>query len=97
MTIPTWATSPWFLAPVVFTVTAINDVVWTKYIRRTGEGKAKEASHWAALTFVFAGVSFNSYLEHRWLFLVAAAGAWVGTYYSVKREADEKAKEVRNP
>jgi drug/metabolite transporter (DMT)-like permease len=78
-------------ALVVFVAMAITDALWAIYIRRTNEGRAIAAGVLAALLLALGGVVVVYYTKNPWLLLVAALGAFVGTFLTVKHDARTKA------
>ena len=72
---------------LVFLATGIGDMLWTFYIRRTGEGKAIQAALFSTAIMVTGGVVVITYVEDKWYLIPAALGALVGTYFAVKRDS----------
>jgi hypothetical protein len=67
------------LSLTVFVVAVILDAVYALYNRRSAEGKAWAAGFWAALIMMIGIFNTINVLDHHWLILPAALGAWVGT------------------
>lgn len=78
-------------AALVFLALCAVDCCWTFYIAKVGEGRALAAATWSALIMVCGAFATISYLEDKRLLLAAIAGAWVGTYLTVKLKKDDAA------
>ena len=72
---------------LVFIATGVGDMFWTFYIRRTGEGKALQASLFSAAIMIAGGIVIITYVEDKWYLIPAALGALVGTYFTVKSDS----------
>lgn len=69
---------------LVFLALCAVDACWTLYIAKVGEGKALAAATWSALIMVCGAFATISYLNDTRLLVAAIAGAWVGTYCTVR-------------
>lgn len=72
------------LALAVFTVAAVNDFVWSRYIRAVGEKRAGHAGSWAAGTLLLGAFGIMNYTSNHWLVLPAAIGCFTGSYIAVR-------------
>jgi len=77
---------------LVFIATGVGDMFWTFYIRRTGEGKALQASLFSAIIMITGGIVIITYVENKWYLVPAALGALAGTYFTVKRDSSRLPK-----
>ena len=68
----------------VFSAAAVNDVVWTKYIAAVSGHKALAAGLWATGTILLGAFGIVSYTADHFALIPAAAGAFVGTYFTVR-------------
>lgn len=74
----------------IFLVNTLLDIVYAKYTMAVQRRDASHAAHWATAIILIGGVSIISYTHNPILILPAAAGAWVGTWYTVgKAKHDE--------
>lgn len=71
---------------VTFVAMAITDALYAAYTRRTAEGRAFSAGTYAALLLVTGGVVVVLYTSNPVLLIAAAAGAFVGTYLTVRAD-----------
>ncbi|MDI6821003.1 MAG: hypothetical protein QMD65_02365 [Patescibacteria group bacterium] len=78
---------------LVFLATAISDVLWTFYIRRTGQGKALAASSFTFLIALLGGIAVVTYVENPWYLVPTAFGAFIGTFISIKWDVKGKKTE----
>ena len=69
----------------IFTVTAIVDAIWTMYNRAVTANKAFAAAAYSSGIVLAGGITVISYTENHWMILPAAAGAFVGTFFAVKK------------
>lgn len=70
----------------VFVTAFVLDVLWALYIRRTANGHAAEAGMYAATLMLLGAYNTLSFVQQPWLLAPIAAGAWLGTYFIVRRE-----------
>lgn len=68
----------------IFVVNSILDVVYAKYTMAVQARATVAASNWAGCIILLGGVSILTYTHDPILILPAAAGAWFGTYWTVK-------------
>lgn len=71
---------------LVFIITLLVDVAWTKYMLRAAEKQAVFAAHWSAAIVGLGGLNVLIYVSNHWALIPAACGAWVGTYWTIRRE-----------
>jgi len=71
----------------VFTVAAINDYVWSRYIAAVGARRAAASGMWAAGTLLLGSFGIVSYAQNYWLVIPAALGCFTGSYLAVRRMA----------
>lgn len=76
---------------VVFAVTFACDVAWTKYFLAAAAKHPARAGLWSAMIVVLGGISFYSYLDSRWMLVPSILGAYLGTWWTVKNDADSHA------
>ena len=69
---------------LVFLGMTVVDIAYAEYTKKVGDRKTKTASTWAAALVVFNGLVVASFVGDKWLLIPVAAGAWVGTYISLK-------------
>lgn len=70
---------------LVFLATAIADVFWTRYMRTVTAKKALAAALWSAGIIGLSAFTVVSYTSNHWLLVPAMAGAFVGTFFTVKK------------
>lgn len=73
---------------VVFLAMFGLDFVWSYYTRAITNHIAASAAHWSVGILVLNGVVTRGYVEDWTLFFPAVAGAWLGTYASIKWRKD---------
>lgn len=69
---------------LIFTINVALDVVYAKYTIATTARRPVEAGLWATAIILVGAASIVLYTNNYWLVIPAAAGAFVGTYYTVK-------------
>lgn len=74
----------WIEAILIFLATAVSDILWVFYIRRTGEGKAAAAATFSSLIVLLGGLVILAYVNNQWYLIPAAFGAFVGTLITIK-------------
>jgi len=74
----------WFL---VFVAYVGLDYVFARYTRAAAEGRQVPASNWAVLITLFNAFVVISFVKDPWLILPSCAGAFVGTYLSLRKKA----------
>lgn len=63
------------------------DFVWARYITAIAEARKLHASAWAVALLVLSGVATIAYVNNHWMLIPAAAGAFVGTWFSIRKSA----------
>jgi len=61
-----------------------TDFIWGKYIDTIAKGKALAASSWSVLVSTVGAMVVIGYVNDPWMVLPAGAGAFVGTFLSVR-------------
>lgn len=69
----------------VFVAMAVADFLWGQYIIATTGQRSIKASVWSASIALVNGAVVIVYVNNHWLILVAAMGAFAGTFASIKR------------
>lgn len=69
---------------LIFAVNAILDVVWAKYTLAVTARRPVLSGFWASGIVTVGAISIILYTANFWLIIPAAAGAFVGTYFTVK-------------
>lgn len=69
---------------IAFAAMAALDFVWGNYTRNVADGRRVPSALWAAGIVFFNATVTLAYVGDHWTILPAAAGAFVGTYFSVK-------------
>lgn len=69
---------------LVFLSLVAVDMCWTFYIAKVNEGRALASATWSALIMVCGAFASISYIHDNRLLGAAVAGAWVGTYATVR-------------
>lgn len=69
----------------IFLVVAATDVVWAKYTAAIARKERRAASLHAVLIIVFGGFVTTSYVHDLWLLVPAGAGAFFGTWITVRK------------
>lgn len=70
---------------IAFVCMFVTDFIWARYIKLTNDGNAAASATYGTLTLAFGVVVSLNYLNNMVYFIPAIAGAWLGTYYTVKR------------
>ena len=73
-----------FRGLLVFVLTVVADFLWAIYIRRTGRGRALQSAVTSAGLWLLAAFVIINYMENKWFLAPGVAGAFVGTYFTVK-------------
>ena len=71
----------------VFLSTAAADVAWTMYFIETENRHAVKASAWSTAIVAFGSFTTFQFVHNAWLITATLAGAFAGTYATVKRAA----------
>lgn len=69
---------------IVFLALFGLDYVWSYYTRAITSHRAIPAALWAVAIIILNGVAAVGYVNDMWLLIPAAAGAFCGTYASVR-------------
>jgi hypothetical protein len=77
--------SIWLQAVVVFVAVTAADYAWTKYMMHVASKHPHRAAMWNTLIYSFGSITVISYTENRWLLIPALLGAYLGTWYAVRR------------
>ena len=77
-------------ALLVFSCTAVADAIWAIYIKAAAGHQVLRASSASAALILIGSVSLLEYVNNRWLVIPAAAGAFVGSYASLRAYGDSK-------
>jgi hypothetical protein len=72
-------------AIATFVAMAALDYVWAYYQRAVTQKAPVRAAQLSAMLIVLNAGVVLSYADDHWMILPAAAGAFIGTYYSVRR------------
>ena len=75
------------LALGVFATVAVGDWVWTRYSMAVASRHAHHAAVFAVLIVLVGAVSTLAYVDNHLMILPAALGAWVGTFFTVRKHA----------
>jgi hypothetical protein len=70
------------LVSFVFGGTIVLDFIWTRCVSAIAHESPIVAANWGAATTVLTAVITISYVNNHWLLVPAAAGAWLGVYFS---------------
>ena len=73
---------PW-LALGVFVSTAVTDAVYVMFNAAVSARKRVAAANWSSLWYLLSAFAVISYTQHWFYVLFAAAGSWVGAYFSL--------------
>lgn len=68
----------------VFVGVIVLDYVYAEYTKAAADRNAIVSSNMAMALIVITGFVTSCYVVNQWLLIPAAAGAWVGTYLSIK-------------
>jgi len=74
----------------VFVAVAVADVFWTKYFLAAANKQAIKAGYYSSLIILFTAITTRSYVHNGSLVIPACAGAFVGTWLTVKRHEKDK-------
>jgi len=80
----------WLEVILIFLATAVSDVLWVFYIRRTSKGKAISAASFSAMIVLLGGLVVLAYVDNMWYLIPAAIGAFVGTIITIKFDIKNK-------
>lgn len=75
---------PILLWMAVFVGVIVLDYVYAEYTKAAADRNAIVSSNMAMFLIVITGFVTSCYVINQWLLIPAAAGAWVGTYLSIK-------------
>jgi hypothetical protein len=71
---------------LIFTVSAIVDICWTKYLIATADRQLWRATAWSGAIVASGGVVVVGYTADHWLLIPAVLGAMVGTWLTIRSE-----------
>ena len=71
---------------VVFVLTVIADVCWTRYTLAVNDRRKLRAASWSAGIVAIGSITTIEYVGSHWLALSAVAGAFVGTWIALYSE-----------
>lgn len=74
------------LALFVFCASAIGDVVWVHWILRATQLRSIRAGNWGAAIMLIGSVGIHTIAQSYWYAIPAAAGAWLGSWGTVRFE-----------
>lgn len=77
---------------IVFVAALLADVVWARYTISVAAHAPRLAAIWATFIILIGVVNIDAYIASRWFVIPAAAGAAVGTYYTVRHAERRKAE-----
>ena len=77
-------------ALLVFIVSAIADVTWAQWTLNANKHRAFAAAAWGVGIVVLGAVNVDAYVRSLWYVVPSAAGAFIGTYWIVLRENNNK-------
>lgn len=69
---------------LIFISAVLLDVIWAVYIKKISQGKPVIAASVSVLIYLLGAFVVINYVKNNWYLLVAAAGAFVGTYFATK-------------
>ena len=69
----------------VFITAALADVAWASWTMHAGERRAAAAATWGVGIVLLGSVAVRAYVDSAWYLIPTCAGAWVGTYVTVRR------------
>lgn len=72
-------------AVAVFLAVGGADVCWTKYMQHVATAEPFTAAMWSAGIVAIGSISVMAYVNDPLYLIPAALGAFVGTYFSVRR------------
>jgi hypothetical protein len=75
-----------WLAVALFFIGAVTDLFWVRWNLRANARQAFRSANWAVLICLPAMVCIPAYATDRLYVLPYAAGAWVGTWWTVEKE-----------
>jgi hypothetical protein len=68
----------------IFAALAVLDFIWAQYMAAVAKGPAASAAAWSVPIYALGSLVTIEYVHDPWLLIPACAGAFVGTYLSVK-------------
>ncbi|HEU4699836.1 MAG TPA: hypothetical protein VFS40_11695 [Gemmatimonadales bacterium] len=71
---------------LVFVCAVALDALWALYIRRSAQGQAVQAATYATVLLALGAFNTLSFLDDNLMLVPAGAGAWLGTFLTVRRE-----------
>lgn len=70
---------------LVLLATALIDILWTRCVAATADRKALPAASWGTALYVVSYLVTLSVVSEPLLLIPGAAGAFVGTYWAVRK------------
>ncbi len=74
---------------LVFFVMTLTDIVWARYTAAVAKGSAVAAGIWAMGIILFGSYVTLAYVDDATTLIPAAAGAFTGTYLSMKVKVEK--------
>ena len=78
----------WIMFIAVFLAMMITDIMWAKYTLAVAFLKPVLSGIYSAVIILMGAVTVVAYVEDRSMLIPAMLGAFVGTYYTIKRARD---------
>ena len=78
----------WIMFIGVFLAMMITDIMWAKYTLAVAFLNPFLAGIYSAVIILMGAVTVVAYVEDRYMLIPAMLGAFVGTYYTIKRARD---------
>jgi hypothetical protein len=75
-----------------FTAMLFVDVCWAKYFLSVSKHKPLPSAMWGSLIVLFGAISTINYVQDKWMLVPAVLGAFVGSYFTVRREQKKENK-----
>ncbi len=82
----------WLLAIGLFFASILLDAVFALYTIAVVKNQPFKTASMSVLCYLIAAVGVVNYVQNRWYLIPLSAGAFVGSYAIVKREALKKSK-----
>ncbi len=69
----------------VFGLVCAADWFWARYIDYIATGKKVLAANYSMLVYLLGAMVVTEYVKNYWMIIPACAGAWVGTYFGMRK------------
>jgi hypothetical protein len=69
---------------IAFGMMVLLDFCWARYVRHVADKSALRSAAWAVVLYALTGGLYISIVHNPYLLIPACAGAFVGTYVSVR-------------